>query len=203
MEIDNKLNLEEAIVENFNFDNEEEEIDIFENQNNNIANEHIHYTYNNNIYNFSFVYSYMKENHILKSNIIFPACNEIMQVSKSKDYIDGIYLRCRKQNPKHDIKISIRKDSFIEKVRIDIVTIYFLLYECYLFNKSINNTYIEYDEFIKHINVKKITEKNISLFFQIIRNKIKQLMHKEWSNNKLGQFLQFRVFQELKLTKVK
>ena len=80
----------------------------------------------------------MKENHILKSNIIFPTCNEIMQVSKSKDYIDGICLRCRKQNPKHDIKISIRKDSFIEKVRIDIITIYFLLYECYLFNKSIN-----------------------------------------------------------------
>ena len=69
--------------------------------------------------------------------------------------------------------------------------------------KVLINSYIEYNEFIKHINVKKITEKNISLFFQIIRNKIKQSMHKEWSNNKLGQFLQFRVLQELKLTKVK
>ena len=99
MEIDNELNLEEAIVENFNFDTEEEEIDIFENQKNNIANEHIHYTYNNNIYNFSFVYNYMKENHILKFNITCPACNEIMQVSNSKDYIDGICLRRKKQNP--------------------------------------------------------------------------------------------------------
>ena len=46
-----------------------------------------------------------------------------MKESNNKQYIDGICLRCQNTNPNHDIKISIRKDSFLENVRIDLISI--------------------------------------------------------------------------------
>ena len=46
-----------------------------------------------------------------------------MQEVNNKQNIDSICLRYRKTDPNHDIKISIRKDSFIENVSIELISI--------------------------------------------------------------------------------
>ena len=113
MEVENDLNLD-YIVDNFNSDNEEEqeELMINQQQHNNISQQQINAIYNINIYNFRYIYNYFKEKQILKANIYCPTCNQLMIESNNKDYIDGICLRCRKNNPKHDIKKSIRTRIF-------------------------------------------------------------------------------------------
>ena len=187
MEVENDLNLD-YIVDNFNSDNEEEqeELMINQQQHNNISQQQINAIYNINIYNFN-IYNYFKEKQILKANIYCPTCNQLMIESNNKDYIDGICLRCLKNNPKHDIKKSIRTESFLEVIKIDLISIYVLLYDCFIYNKSVNKSYIDYIEFTKHINCNKISEKNLGKFFQLIRKKIKESMHEFWKNNMLGQ----------------
>ena len=50
---------------------------------------------------------------ILNNQIRRPICTEEMKLNKDKSFIDKICFRCKKTNPKHDKKISIRIDSFI------------------------------------------------------------------------------------------
>ena len=74
---------------------------------------------------------FLKEKQILKANIYGSICNQLIIESNNKGYIDGIFLRCRKNNQKHDKK-SIRIESFLEVVKINLISIYFLLYECFI-----------------------------------------------------------------------
>ena len=70
-----------------------------------------------------------------------------MKINKDKSFIDKICFRCKKTNPKHDKKISIRKDSFIENIRIELIAVYFLLFDCFIFNLSANKSFIESQKF--------------------------------------------------------
>ena len=47
---------------------------------------------------------------------------------------------------------------------MSLVSIYFLIYECFITNKSIAKTTAEHQEFIKHIDVESVSAK----YFKII-----------------------------------
>ena len=52
---------------------------------------------------------------------------KLMKEINNKQYTNDICLRCRNENSNHDIKISIRKDSFLENERIELILMYFLI----------------------------------------------------------------------------
>ena len=177
-------------VNNFNSDNSGEEMDIEddkEEEKENIINMNQNTLYNSQIYNFNFVYSYFKTNKILKDSFICSNCHNIMKIENNNSFLDKIMFRCRSKNPSHDIKINIRKDSIFENVRMSLVSIYFLIYECFINNKSIAKSYIEYQEFKNHINVDSISQIIISKLYSILRTQIRKTMHANWSINMLGE----------------
>ena len=116
---------EDLEVENFNSDNEEDQ--ILNNGQIQIENQEniINRIYDPAIYNFNYVYSFFKSYRILKTQIRCYIFNEYMKVIKDKSFLDNICFRCRKSTPKHDYKLSIRTGSFIENIRMNLVTIYF------------------------------------------------------------------------------
>ena len=144
----------ENIVSNFESD---EEIDMDVDMEELNMNQNVDYNQNNiynpAIYNFNYVYNYFKMQGILKNQITSPICTEIMKINKDKSFIDKICFRCKKTNPKHDKKISIRKDSFIENIRIELIAVYFLLFDCFIFNLSANKSFIESQKFKEIINL--------------------------------------------------
>ena len=70
-----------------------------------------------------------------------------MRVVNGNSYINKIYWRYRSKNPKHDFKTSIRNDSIFENLKISLRILYFLYYYCLNENKSIENSYIEYQNY--------------------------------------------------------
>ena len=64
-----------------------------------------------------------------------------MKLEKNSHYIDEYVFRCRSNVPKHDIKINIRKNSIFENMKMEINTIYFLIYKCFLEKKSLDASY--------------------------------------------------------------
>ena len=92
----------------------------------------------------------------------------------------------QEKNLYHDIKINIRKDSIFENVRMNLVSIYFLIYECFMTNKSLAKTALEHQEFIKRIDVDSVSQQNISHLFSLLRSQIRIKMHENWKNNILG-----------------
>lgn len=142
--------------------------------------------YNTNIYNFNFVYNFFKINKILKDSFKCPNCQCLMKEETNNSFIDKICFRCRKKNPYHDIKINIRKDSIFENVRMSLISIYFLIYECFITYKSISKATQEHQEFIKHIDVESVSQQNISKLFSLLRTQIRIKMHENWKNNILG-----------------
>ena len=125
----------ENIVEDFNSGESESE----DEENNNIINEpnvlQLN-TYSSAIYNFNYTYSFFKTNEILYTNYKCPYCNTDMKIVNEKTFLDKICFRCCKRTPKHDVKISIRKNTFLENLRINMITLYFLIFDCFLNNLS-------------------------------------------------------------------
>lgn len=142
--------------------------------------------YNPNIYNFNFIYSYFKERGIFKRDNRSPVCNKIISIIKDKSFIDGICFRFCKVNPRHDIKYSIKKDSIFEKVKINLIKLYFLIYVCFLENKSTNKDEIELKKFYEYITKDNAPHNNIAKLYSILRRAINTKMHKDWSVNNLG-----------------
>ena len=177
----------EEIVENFDSD-EENENDL-DNQEMDIEEEQIdleNRIYDSSIYNFNYVYNFFKTYNILKFQLRCPVCAEIMKITKDNAYIDKLCFRCKKNFPKHDEKKSIRSESFIENVRINLVAIYFLIIDCFIYNISANKAFIEYKKFNEIIDVGNLSLNNIQKFYRLIRNNIKVKMHKEWKKSMLG-----------------
>ena len=177
----------ENIVSNFESD---EEIDMDVDMEELNMNQNVEYNQNNiynpAIYNFNYVYNYFKMQGILKNQIRCPICTEIMKINKDKSFIDKICFRCKKTNPKHDKKIFIRKDSFIENIRIELIAVYFLLFDCFIFNLSANKSFIESKKFKEIISLEGLSLLNIQNFYRLVRNKIKIKMHLEWKLEKLA-----------------
>ena len=53
-------------------------------------------------------------------------------------------------------------------------------------NKSIKQSYINYKEFTNQLGLESISKANIIKFYRIVREKIKNVMHKKWKDNLLG-----------------
>ena len=109
-----------------------------------------------------------------------------MKIIKDKSFLDNICFRCRKSTPKHDYKLSIRTGSFIENIRMNLVTIYFLLVDCFIINLSSNKAGVEYNKLNEELKIGNVSIQNIQKFFRIVRNKIKVNTHKEWKQKLLG-----------------
>ena len=79
-----------------------------------------------------------------------------MKEANDKSFTDGKYFHCKKNFPKHDIKYSIRKSSIFENIKMNLIAIYFFIYECFIINLSSNKSYIEYTKFNEYIHAVKI-----------------------------------------------
>ena len=53
-------------------------------------------------------------------------------------------------------------------------------------NKSIKQSYINCKEFTNQLGLESISKANIIKFYRIVREKIKNVMHKKWKDNLLG-----------------
>ena len=66
------------------------------------------------------IIEFMKENSILKREIISYKCSKPMGLEKNIQYIDKYAWRCRSKRQLHDNKICMRNDSIFENIRIPI-----------------------------------------------------------------------------------
>lgn len=81
------------------------------------------------------------QNNILQSNIQCTICGLIMKFEKNSHYINDYVFRYRSNLSKHDIKLNICKNSIFENIKIEINTMYYLIYKCFLENKSLDDSY--------------------------------------------------------------
>ena len=89
--------------------------------------------------------------------------------------------------PKHDIKINIRRKSILEGIHINLQILYFIIFHCFVENKSLNETLGETEEFAKQLGICGITKAILSNVYGILRNKIRLSTHNLWSKSFLGQ----------------
>ena len=120
MDIEQNDENNESIVNDF-YSGESESENEENNNNINQENEIQHNIYNSAIYNFNYTYSFLKTHNILYTHYKCPFCNSDMKIVSEKTFLDKICFRCIKRNPKHDVKISIRKNTFLEDIRINMI----------------------------------------------------------------------------------
>lgn len=90
-----------------------------------------------------------------------------------------------KVNPNHVIKYPIRKHSIFENVKIKLIVLYFIIYECFLIN-STKKTEIKVKAFCDNLLLEKPSQNNIAKLYNVLWRTIKIKMHKDWSKNYLG-----------------
>ena len=155
---------------------------------------------NNEIFNNEIIHKYKKENYkikdiisiLMKSNLLnnqvnCSKCNNIMKLIENKSYADEYVWRCfKKGDNKHDIKQNIRVNSIFEDVKTDIRLLYFIIFENFIYNFSINTVYKNCKEFSRDIGIKFISRNYLGKIYMIIRNKIMKKMHKLWNLNNMA-----------------
>ena len=109
-----------------------------------------------------------------------------MKIEKCLSYIDKYCWRCRSNGPKHDIKINIRIGSFFESMRVPLNALYYLIYNCFLNQFSINRAYNEMVNFSNILETGTISQHLIIKIFREVRKAIKMFLHKKWDSSKLG-----------------
>lgn len=92
---------------------------------------------------------YFQNNGIFLETVFCDKCGNKCQLLKENQAIDEYVWRCRGHNPKHDTKINIRTQSFLEGLHINIQILYFVIFHCFVEAKSLNETKIETNEFAK------------------------------------------------------
>ena len=80
----------------------------------------------------------------------------------------------------------MRKNSIFENIKLDINTIHYLIYNCFLENYSLDTTYTRVHNFCDILNNPKPNKHTIVRLFRILRNKIKIYYHTQWKNEPLG-----------------
>ena len=164
------------IVNNFDSDQEEHHE---ENEENILE-------YNQNEFQFEKIYQKLTDIHLLQKEFKCDKCGKTMVMVNDNSAIDKKIFRCRGNNPKHDIKINIRKNSIYEEFQIPLFILYYLTLECFPFNKGVNKSLIEIDEICKKINKPSTTNKTIIKLFQMLREKIRIKYQEEWKKKPLG-----------------
>ena len=118
-----------------------------------------------------------------------PKCGNLMKLDNNKNYLDGKVWRCRTKIIPHDIKINIRDKSLFEDCNIQLQIIYFLTFYCFPEKLSIEKSYLEIKNNQNLFGFKLCTKNSISKVYNLIRKKIKDSMHLDWSNHLLGDNL--------------
>ena len=88
-----------------------------------------------------------------------------------KDTVDNKYWRCRGKEPAHDQKINIRINSIFEGIKVQLNTLYYLIFHCFAKNYSIKKAYYESSYFCKVMNQPKPTLKTIVKIFRVLEQK--------------------------------
>ena len=109
-----------------------------------------------------------------------------MKLEKNLQYIDDYFFRCRSNSPKHDMKINFRKNSIFENIKLNINTIHYLIYNCFLENYSLDTAYTRIHNFCDILNNHKQNKHTIVRLFRILKNKIKIYYHTKRKNEPLG-----------------
>ena len=173
MSIENEHPLEEHIHENNSSDEEIEEEEIILNN--------INLKYNEEEFKTENILKFLFDNNILKNNLICEICDHPMNLVNIKNRIDGKIWRCKKKGLEpHDIKVNIRNNSIFSNFKTDIRILYFLLFYNFVDNKSVKDSYLNCKELSKQLKIKNVTKRSVSKFFNTIRVKIKNKMHKKW-----------------------
>ena len=123
---------------------------------------------------------------MLLKEVICNKCNKKMKLEKNAIYLDKFCWRCRSQNPLHDIKLNIRKNSIYEDIKSPINALYYLTFNCFMKNMSINKSTNQVKEFCKALHIANISNKLIIKLYRILRAKIKRSFHSIWSHNLLA-----------------
>ena len=127
-----------------------------------------------------------KQIKLLKDRVICPKSNPNMKIEKCQSYIDKYCWRCRSNGSLHDMKINIRAESLFDGIRIQLNALYYLIYNCFLNQYSINKTYNEMLNFTKLLGIVNINMHLIIKVFREVRRAIKVYFHKKWETTKLG-----------------
>ena len=76
----------------------------------------------------------------------------------------------------------------MEKTKADLRILYFLIFYCFVENKSIKQAYINTTEFFNDLKIETISYSHISKIFRILRLKIMEKMRQYWNNNLIGLY---------------
>ena len=102
---------------------------------------------------------------------------------KNSQYIDDCVFRCRGNFPKHDIKVNICTKSIFENIKMDINTIYYLIYKCFLDNCSLETSCDRIGTFCNILGSIKTNKTN---YYRILKNKLKIFYHTLCKKEALG-----------------
>lgn len=102
---------------------------------------------------------------LLIKDYICPTCGKNMRLASDKASIDNKVWRCRSKNPKHDVKISIPVNSIFEGVKVKLNILYFLIFNCFTYNKSINKSYNDVKDLSQHLNESGMILNTISIVY--------------------------------------
>ena len=145
--------------------------------------------YNKEDFKLDKVMTFFFKNEILARVQYCPKCGKQMNLENNQNYMDRKVWRCRSKIMNHDIKKNIRDNSVFELVNIPLPIIYFLIFYCFTEKFSIEKSFIEIND-NKNLFEGQICTKNaISKLFSLLREKIKNNMHKIWNYKLMGDNL--------------
>ena len=142
--------------------------------------------YNKNDFKLDKVLNFFFTNNILSKVKFCKKCGKAMILESNKNYMDGKVWRCRSKIKKHDEKINIRENSVFEFINMPLPVIYFLTLYCFTEKYSIEKSYIEFNANKALFEDKSCTKNSISKLYSLLREKIKDNMHKMWNKNLMG-----------------
>ena len=142
---------------------------------------------------------YFQDVGIFKKNVYCHKCGNLCNLVKDSQVIDKLIWRCRGKSDGHDVKINVRDKSILSGLHINIQNLYFLIFHCFCEGKSISESVIDCSDFSKKIGVPGSTISSVRKIFAIIRNKIKEYTHKEWSKSFLGEVIGDNGYASIKI----
>ena len=66
-----------------------------------------------------------------------------MTLINNNSFSDKKCFRCLNTNPKPDVKIPKRNDTFLKEIRMSLISIYFFIFDCFINNISANKAFNE------------------------------------------------------------
>ena len=101
-------------------------VNVNDENNDNDINDGPENIYNPASFQTEILIKYLQDTAIIKKIVLCEKCNNMCQLVKDKQFIDGYVWRCRGLGGNHDVKINLRKNS--ENLHINIKTLYFLIF---------------------------------------------------------------------------